>query len=148
MHMWLIDRSTCMILFCFILCLFSSLVLWGNQQHGGLLTAYRNPQPILRPSPISSPTLVVPVSLIICLVSPSEVKLTPINKHHYSNFKCNSRVIWIIGVTVRAMVRIVPVAPHPALCHKASLQPVRLAWPHHPPLLLQTRWLPWTVKIR
>ncbi|XP_045035246.1 CREB-regulated transcription coactivator 1 isoform X3 [Daphnia magna] len=28
--------------------------------HGGLLTAYRNPQPILRPSPISSPTLVVP----------------------------------------------------------------------------------------
>lgn len=35
-----------------------------EMQHGGLLTAYRNPQPILRPSPLSSPTLTVPVSLV------------------------------------------------------------------------------------
>ena len=55
--------------------LFICPLLWHKmkQQHGGFLTAYRNPQPILRPSPISSPTLVVPVSFIHYVYSPSWV---------------------------------------------------------------------------
>ena len=58
------------------------------------------------------------------------------------------RVIWTTGQTVQVMVQIVQVARHLALYRKVCRRPVPLAWLHHLPLLLQTRWVAATAKTR
>lgn len=55
-------KLTCMVIF-FVVLFIHSLFETVKQQHGGLLMAYS--QTILRPSPMSSPSLVVPVSFML-----------------------------------------------------------------------------------